>query len=151
MTPTPARWAAGGLLVLTVAALAASAGFGIAAHEWRDAFAFVPVLLAFAGVGAFVASHRPRNAIGWLFLAEGLGAALSLAGLTYAKYAVRSGAPPGASRMAECRSWAPSFTSRRCDGGSFLVPGLPIAFESSRRRCRGLSWCPLRPGSARRP
>src|SRR5205814_2863592 len=81
VTPTPARWAAGGLLVLTVAALAASAGFGIAAHEWRDAFAFVPVLLAFAGVGAFVASHRPRNAIGWLFLAEGLGAALSLAGL----------------------------------------------------------------------
>ena len=100
MTPTPARWAAGGLLVLTVAALAASAGFGIAAHEWADAFTFVPVLLAFAGVGAFVASHRPRNAIGWLFLAEGLGAALGLAGLTYAKYAVRSGAPPGASRWA---------------------------------------------------
>jgi len=100
VTPTPARWAAGGLLVLTVAALAASAGFGIAAHEWRDAFAFVPVLLAFAGVGAFVASHRARNAIGWLFLAEGLGAALGLAGLTYAKYAVRSGAPSGASRWA---------------------------------------------------
>jgi signal transduction histidine kinase len=100
VTTAPARWLAGGLLVLTVAALAVSAGFSIAAHEWGDALAFVPVLLAFAGVGAFVASHRPRNAIGWLFLAQGLGAALGLAGLTYAKYAVRSGAPPGAARWA---------------------------------------------------
>jgi signal transduction histidine kinase len=100
VTRTPARWAAGGLLVLTVAALAVSAGFGIAAREWGDAFSFVPVLLAFAGVGAFVASHRPRNAIGWLFLVPGLGGALGLAGLTYAEYAVRSGTPPGAARWA---------------------------------------------------
>jgi signal transduction histidine kinase len=98
VTTGTARWVAGGVLLLTVAALAAAAALGVAAHEWRDAFAFVPVLLAFAGVGAFVASHRPRNAIGWLFLAEGLGAALGLAGLTYAKYAVRSGAQPTAAR-----------------------------------------------------
>ena len=100
MTRTPARWAAGGLLVLTVAALAASAGFGVATGDLMDAFAFVPVLLAFAGVGAVVASRRPGNPIGWLFLAQGLGAALGLAGLTYAKYAVRSGAPLGAARWA---------------------------------------------------
>ena len=59
--------------------------------------------------------------------------------------------PPGPPRMAECLSWAPSCTSPRCDGGSFLVRGSPIGFESSRRRCRGWSWSPLRPGSARRP
>ena len=88
MTTGTARWVAGSVLLLTVAALASAAALGVAAHEWRDAFAFAPVLLAFAGVGAFVASHRPRNAIGWLFLAEGLGAALGLAGLTYAKYEV---------------------------------------------------------------
>jgi signal transduction histidine kinase len=96
VTTAAARWVAGSVLLLTVAALVAAAAFGVAAHEWRDAFAFAPVLLAFAGVGAFVASHRPRNAIGWLLLAEGLGAALGLAGLTYAKHAVRSGAPPTA-------------------------------------------------------
>jgi signal transduction histidine kinase len=100
------RWLSGGVLLLTVAALAAAATLGVAAHEWRDAFAFAPVLLAFAGVGAFVASHRPKNAIGWLFLAEGLGAALGLAGLTYAKYAVRSGAPPTAARWV---AWAAVF------------------------------------------
>jgi signal transduction histidine kinase len=95
-----ARWLAGALLMLTVAALAVAAVFGIAAHEWRDAFAFAPVLLAFAGVGAFVASHRPGNAIGWLFTAEGLWGALGVAGLAYAGYAVRSGALPAAA------SWA---------------------------------------------
>ena len=103
MTTGTARWVAGSVLLLTVAALASAAALGVAAHEWRDAFAFAPVLLAFAGVGAFVASHRPRNAIGWLFLAEGLGAALGLAGLTYAKYEVRSGAPPTAARWV---AWA---------------------------------------------
>ena len=97
MSTAAARWLAGGLLGLTVAALAVSAGFGVAAHEWRDAFAFAPVLLAFAAVGAFVASHRPGNAIGWLFGAEGLWGALGVAGLAYAGYAVRSGAPAAAS------------------------------------------------------
>ena len=100
MSTAAARWLAGGLLGLTIAALAVSAGFGVAAHEWRDAFAFAPVLLAFAGVGAFVASHRPGNAIGWLFGAEGLWGGLGVAGLAYAGYAVRSGAPPAAA------SWA---------------------------------------------
>jgi signal transduction histidine kinase len=103
MTTATARWLASGLLLLTVTALAAAAAFGTAAHEWRSAFAFVPVLLAFAGVGAFVASRRPGNVIGWLFTAEGLWGALGVAGLAYAGYAVRSGAPPAAASWA---AWA---------------------------------------------
>ena len=88
------RWLAGGLLVLTVAALAVSAAFGVAIGDLMDAFAFAPVLLAFAGVGAIVASRRPGNPIGWLFLAEALGFALGLATDTYAKYATRAGVTP---------------------------------------------------------
>ena len=96
MTSATARWLAGGLLLLTVAALAVSAGFGVAAGNLMDAFAFAPLLLAFAVVGAIVASHRPANPIGWLFLAEGLGFALGVATDTYATYATRAGAatPP---------------------------------------------------------
>ena len=97
MSTAAARWLAGGLLGLTVVALAVGAGFGVAAHEWRDAFAFAPVLLAFAGAGALVAGHRPGNAIGWLFGVEGLWGALGVAGLACAGYAVRSGAPAAAS------------------------------------------------------
>jgi signal transduction histidine kinase len=80
----------------TVAALTVSAGFGVAAADLVDAFAFAPLLLAFAAVGAIVASHRPANPIGWLFLAEGLGFALGVATNTYARYATRAGAaaPP---------------------------------------------------------
>jgi signal transduction histidine kinase len=96
MTTATARWLAGGLLLLTVAALAVSAGFGVAAGNLMDAFAFAPLLLAFAVVGAIAASHRPTNPIGWLFLAEGLGFALGVATDTYATYAARAGvaAPP---------------------------------------------------------
>ena len=98
MSTAAARWLAGGVPVLTVAALAVSAGFGVAAGDFMDAFAFAPVLLAFAAVGAIVARRRPGNPIGWLFLAEGLWGALGVAGLAYASYAVRSGAPPTAAR-----------------------------------------------------
>src|SRR5213078_413430 len=62
VTTGTARWLARGLLVLTVAA-----------------------------VGAIVASHRPANPIGWLFLAEGLGFAVGVATDTYATYATRTG------------------------------------------------------------
>ncbi len=97
MTTATARWLAGGLLLLTVAALAVSAGFGVAAGNLMDAFAFTPLLLAFAVVGAIVASHRPANPIGWLFLAEGLGFAVGVATDTYATYATRAGAAAPAS------------------------------------------------------
>jgi signal transduction histidine kinase len=94
VTRVPARWLAGGLLVLTVAALAASAVFGVAVGDLMDAFAFTPVLLAFAAVGAIIASRRPGNPIGWLFLAEALGFALGVATDTYAKHATRAGVTP---------------------------------------------------------
>jgi putative NADH-flavin reductase len=56
-----------------------------------------------------------------------------------------------APRMAECLYWAPNCTSPRCDAGSFPARGLPVALKATRRRGRGSSWCPRRPGSARRP
>jgi hypothetical protein len=136
MTTATARWLAGGLLLLTVAALAAAAGFGIAAHAWRDAFAFTPVLLAFAGVGAFVASHRPGNAIGWLFMVEGLWGALGVACLAYAGYAVRSGAPPAAASWV---AWAGVSTVE----GYFPLLLVLLLFPDGRlpsRRWRPVAW-----------
>ena len=96
MTAGTARSLAGGLLALTIAALTVSAVFEVATGDLMDAFAFMPLLLAFAAVGAIVASHRPANPIGWLFLAEGLGFAVGGATDAYATYATRAGAaaPP---------------------------------------------------------
>ena len=103
MTAGTARWLAGGLLALTVAALTVSAVFGVAAADLMDAFAFMPLLLAFAAVGAIVAGHRPANPIGWLFLAEGLGFALGVTTDAYARYATRAGA--GAPPPADWATW----------------------------------------------
>jgi signal transduction histidine kinase len=94
VTTGPARWLAGGLLALTAGALAVSAGFGVAIGDLADAFGFAPVLLAFAGVGAVVASRRPANPIGWLFLAEGLAFAVSVGTDTYATYATSGSVTP---------------------------------------------------------
>src|SRR5215204_5836587 len=54
--------------------------------------ALVPLVLStavpFATVGAFVASRRPNNPIGWLFIAFGTAAALRFTGSQYATYAL---------------------------------------------------------------
>jgi signal transduction histidine kinase len=101
MTTATARWLAGGLLLLTAAALAVSAWFGVASGDLMNAFAFTPLLLAFAVVGTIVASHRPANPIGWLFLAEGLGFAVGVATDTFARHAIRAGAAPSSVAWAD--------------------------------------------------
>jgi len=87
MTRVPPPRLAAGLLIFTVAALSAGAGFGVAAGTLRDAFELTPVLLAFAVVGWLVAGRRPGNPIGWLFLTEALAFALAVATASYARYA----------------------------------------------------------------
>jgi hypothetical protein len=55
-------------------------------------------LYAFPLVGALVATRRPENAIGWLFVAIGLCQGVTLAGAAYADYAVfaeRASLPAG--------------------------------------------------------
>jgi signal transduction histidine kinase len=126
---------AAGLLLLTVAALAAGGGFGIAAHDLMNAFAFDPVLLAFAVVGAVVASRRPANPIGWLFLAEALAFALAVAGLAYARYASVSGARQAASWAA----WLSAIPGQLF----FLFPLALLVFPDGRlpsRRWRAVAW-----------
>ncbi len=136
MTTAGTRWLAGGLLILTVAALAATAGFGVAIGDPVDAFAFAPVLLAFAGVGAFVATRRPANPIGWLFLAEALGFALGVATDTYAKYATRAGVTPPSA------TWAVWLGAALGELG-FLFALALLLFPDGRlpsRRWRVLAW-----------
>jgi signal transduction histidine kinase len=127
---------AAGLLMLTVAALAASGGFGVAAHDLMNAFAFDPVLLAFAGVGAVVASRRPANPIGWLFLAEGLAFALAVAGSTYARYAMSSGQGRVTAGWA---AWLGAIPGELF----FLFPLVLLVFPDGRlpsRRWRVIAW-----------
>ncbi len=73
------RRLAGGLGALAVAEVVIAGGFTLGVGwSWADALeAFgatnATIGVAFAVCGAIIAWHRPRNPIGWLFAADGLG------------------------------------------------------------------------------
>jgi len=72
-SPGRARWLAGTLLGLTIVLLALSLVIGFTGGEtWNVVFAFIPVAIAFAVVGALVAA-RTGNNLGWLLLGTGRG------------------------------------------------------------------------------
>jgi tryptophan-rich sensory protein len=83
-SPGRARWLAGTLLGLTIVLLALSLVIGFTGGEtWNVVFAFTPVAIAFAVVGALVAA-RTGNNLGWLLLGTGVGAAVALVTRAYA-------------------------------------------------------------------
>ncbi|MBI4259893.1 MAG: ATP-binding protein, partial [Actinobacteria bacterium] len=100
------------------------------------------VAVGFASVGvfgAFMASRRPGNPVGWLFLGAASLAALGLLGSEYAIYALvtRSGELPGgaAAGWIANLAWLPSL------GG--LVTFLLLVFPNGRlpsRRWRPVAW-----------
>jgi hypothetical protein len=85
MSQRTASWLARSLWILVFAIVAL--GFLL----WPvSEVALIPLVLStavpFATVGAFVASRRPENPIGWLFIAFGAAAALRFTGSQYATY-----------------------------------------------------------------
>ena len=79
-----AGWLAGMLLGLTIVLLALSLVIGFTGGEtWNVQFAFIPVAIAFAVVGALVAA-RTRNNLGWQLLGTGMVAAVVLVTRAYA-------------------------------------------------------------------
>src|SRR5918999_5025529 len=54
------------------------------------------ITLVFAATGVMIASRHPANAIGWIFLAAAVAAALATLAGSYANYAVERTGGPGA-------------------------------------------------------
>ena len=95
-SPGRARWLAGTLLGLTIVLLALSLVIGLTGGEtWNVQFAFIPVAIAFAVVGALVAA-RTGNTLGWLLLGTGAGAAVVLVTRAYAARAPAAELPAAA-------------------------------------------------------
>jgi hypothetical protein len=90
---------------------------------------FAVLFLSFATVGALVSARQPRNAIGWLFLAGGLAAALEEPLLGWATYALATdpGSLPGAAAAALVADavWLPSLASATLFMFVLFPTGLP--------------------------
>ena len=96
-------------------------------------------IVSFSAVGAFIASHRPENPIGWLFLAAALFYGIQIPGEEYAVYALLTnpGSLPLGAELAWLTDWiwAPGF-------GIILV-FLPLLFPDGHppsRRWRRVAW-----------
>jgi hypothetical protein len=95
--------------------------------------------VSFPVVGALIATHRPRNPIGWLFCAVGVFQGLLIAAEAYSNYALRiaPGTVPGgllANWVAQW-VWAPSV--------GLLVTFVPLLFPDGRLpspRWRPVAW-----------
>ena len=105
--PTPLRVLAGALGGLAVVMVVTAIGLSVqASWSWRDALdAFVVsnavMGVAFAGCGAILAWHRPRNPIGWLFLAGGLCQTTAAMAAPLGAVLVQVGAPVPLVRLTE--------------------------------------------------
>jgi hypothetical protein len=100
MSPRAAPWLAWTLCVLCVALATASlilallngrtlAEIFMAWGPLIAGLAAIPTLtVSFSVIGALIASHRPENPIGWIFLAVGFFCGLLSAGDEYAVYAL---------------------------------------------------------------
>ena len=100
---------------------------------------FLTQIVSFSAVGALIASQRPENPIGWLFLAAALFYGIQMPGEEYAVYALLTnpGALPLGAELAWLTDWiwAPGF-------GIILV-FLPLLFPDGHppsRRWRTVAW-----------
>jgi hypothetical protein len=98
------------LAVSGVLLLLSSSSEGGASTWWTEYnnFIFPVVVLAFALVGALVASRLPTNPIGWICLTIGLVMMLGGAADEYSGYALanRAGALPGGEYAAWLGNWS---------------------------------------------
>jgi hypothetical protein len=115
MSAGRARRLAWSLLSLSAAALvativlAAMNGFENAWGWGTEAVVFVICVpgLAFSIVGALIATRQPRNAVGWICLAVGVGIPVTIAASEYARYAIETnpGSLPAGELVASMASW----------------------------------------------
>jgi hypothetical protein len=95
--------------------------------------------MSFPLVGAVIATHRPRNPLGWMFLVIGLCQGLVVFGYEYASYVFRTA--PGAAPGGELAIWASQWAW--APGLGLLLTYVPLLFPDGRLpspRWRPVAW-----------
>src|SRR5215218_11261007 len=90
-------------------------------------------------VGAVIATHRPGNPLGWIFLVIGVSTGLVVFGYEYASYGFRTapGTAPGGGLAVWVSQWA------WAPGLGLLLTFVPLLFPDGRlpsRRWRPVAW-----------
>ena len=150
MSRRTAAWLAWSLCLMSVALAAASLilaplnGRTLAEIflDWSSgpSIAALPTwTVSFSVVGALIASHRPENPIGWIFLAEGFCYGLLIAADEYAIYALLTN--PGALPLGGEASWLGQWIW--APGLGLILVFLPLLFPDGHppsHRWRPVAW-----------
>jgi hypothetical protein len=150
MSRRTAAWLAWSLCLMSVALAAASLilaplnGRTLAEIflDWSSgpSIAALPTwTVSFSVVGALIASHRPENSIGWIFLAVGFCYGLLSAGDEYAIYALLTN--PGALPLGAEASWLGQWIW--APGLGLILVFLPLLFPDGHppsHRWRPVAW-----------
>ena len=103
----------------------------------EDSILTIAVLtVAFSVVGALIASHRPGNAIGWIFCAVGLFQGLANFGYEYATYGLLT--RPSSVPFGALASWVGNWTW--APGLGLVLVFLPLLFPDGRPPSRRWWW-----------
>jgi hypothetical protein len=95
--------------------------------------------MSFPLVGAVIATHRPRNPLGWIFLVIGISTGLVAFGSQYASYVFRTA--PGAGPGGELAVWVGEWAW--APGLGLLLTFVPLLFPDGRPpspRWRPVAW-----------
>jgi hypothetical protein len=148
--PRAAAWVAVPLGSLNVAfsllslLLAGLAGWSLSRYLEQYTLPAAFLAVSYSIVGALIASLRPRNPLGWIFLAVGFSQSLEQFAGTYVEYALvaNPGANPGSSLPGGAlMSWLSAFTW--VPGLSLAITFVPLLFPDGRlpsRRWRPVAW-----------
>jgi hypothetical protein len=95
--------------------------------------------MSFPLVGAVIATHRPGNPLGWIFIVIGLSQGLVIFGAEYGRYGFRTapGTVPGGGLAIWVSQWA------WAPGLGLLLTFVPLLFPDGRlpsRRWRPVAW-----------
>jgi hypothetical protein len=141
MTRRTASWIAWPACGLVVGAWAGSLAVRLAegAHSFSTQDVFLLSSLVFPVIGAVIATRRPGNPIGWIFVAVGVSFAAATVSSEYASYAltIRRGAVPfgGFAAWVSTWVWPPGIVLTL----TFLLLLFPTGALPS-RRWRPVAW-----------
>ena len=149
MSARAAAWLAWSLCLLCVALAAASPILALLnGRNLAEIFiagipatigALATLTVSFSVVGGLIASHRPENSIGWIFLAAALFQGLTIAAEEYAIYALLRN--PGSLPLGAEASWLMQWIW--APGLGLILVFAPLLFPDSRlpsRRWRPVGW-----------